>query len=80
MYLPVNLTYRLLLWKPGSDARIYNSNTYVKNYTYLGTVEEADGKRPLPDWNRRTKFSVGETIEIMKPDGRKPGGGCKEHL
>ena len=23
--------------KPSSDAQIFNSNTYVKNYTYLGT-------------------------------------------
>ena len=28
--------------KPGADAQIYDSNTYVKNYTYLGTVEESE--------------------------------------
>ena len=55
--------------KPGSDAQIYNSNTYVKNYTYLGTVEEADGKGRCRI-EQKNKFSVGETIEIMKPDGR----------
>ena len=54
--------------KPGSDAQIYNSNTYVKNYTYLGTVEEADGKGRCRI-EQKNKFSVGETIEIMKPDG-----------
>ena len=26
--------------KPGTDAQIYDSNTYVKNYTYLGTVDD----------------------------------------
>ena len=54
--------------KPGTDAQIYDSNTYVKNYTYLGTVEEAVGC-----WIRieqKNKFFVGDTIEIMKPDGR----------
>lgn len=53
---------------PGTDAQIYDSNTYVKNYTYLGTVEEAVGC-----WIRieqKNKFFVGDTIEIMKPDGR----------
>ena len=55
--------------KPGSDAQISNSNTYVKNYTYLGTVEEADGKGRCRI-EQKNKFSVGETIEIMKPDGR----------
>ena len=55
--------------KPGSDAQIYNSNTYVKNYTYLGTAEETDGKGRCRI-EQKNKFSVGETIEIMKPDGR----------
>ena len=69
-----NCTYRqfttgFYFGKPGSDAQIYNSNTYVKNYTYLGTVEEADGKGRCRI-EQKNKFSVGETIEIMKPDGR----------
>lgn len=41
----------------------------MKNYTYLGTVE----KRMDAGFGRieqKNKFSVGETIEIMKPDGR----------
>ena len=54
--------------KPGADAQIYDSNTYVKNYTYLGTVEESEGCRFRIE--QKNKFSVGETIEIMKPDGR----------
>ena len=55
--------------KPGEDAQIYDSNTYVKNYTYLGTVEETD-ERGCVRLEQKNKFSVGETIEIMKPDGR----------
>lgn len=54
--------------KPGADAQIYDSNTYVKNYTYLGTVEESEGCRFRIE--QKNKFSVGETIEIMKSDGR----------
>ena len=54
--------------KPGTDAQIYDSNTYVKNYTYLGTVEEAVGCRIRIE--QKNKFFVGDTIEIMKPDGR----------
>lgn len=54
--------------KPGTESQIYDNNTYTKNYTYLGTVETVreDG------WCRieqKNKFSVGETIEVMKPDG-----------
>ena len=40
-----------------------------ENYTYLGTVEAVreDG---LVRIEQKNKFSVGETVEIMKPDGR----------
>ena len=55
--------------KPNSDTQIYDSNTYVKNYIYLGTVEEND-ERGYAKIEQKNKFSVGETIEIMKPDGR----------
>ncbi len=55
--------------KPGSDAQIYKSSTYVKNYTYLGTIEEVD-ERGYGRLEQKNKFSVGETIEVMKPDGR----------
>ncbi|MCI7796143.1 MAG: U32 family peptidase [Lachnospiraceae bacterium] len=55
--------------KPDSNTQIYDNNTYVKNYVYLGTVEENDG-RGFAKIEQKNKFSVGETIEIMKPDGR----------
>ena len=54
--------------QPGADAQIYDNSTYIKEYTYLGTVSEIrdDGFCRIVQKN---KFSVGETIEIMKPDG-----------
>lgn len=55
--------------KPGQDAHIYGSSTYVKNYTYLGTIEKIDG-RGFGKFEQKNKFSVGEQIEVMKPDGR----------
>ncbi|WP_035799252.1 peptidase U32 family protein [Butyrivibrio sp. NC3005] len=55
--------------KPNEETQIYDSNTYVNEYTYLGIVGDItkDGKARL---EQRNKFSVGETIEIMKTDGR----------
>ena len=55
--------------KPGPEAQIYDNSTYVKNYTYLGTVEQVrqDGGCRI---QQKNKFSVGETLEVMKPDGR----------
>lgn len=55
--------------KPDSTTQIYENNTYVKNYTYLGTVEAVD-ERGYSKIEQKNKFIVGETIEIMKPDGR----------
>ncbi len=52
--------------RPGEDAQIYDSNTYIKEYTYLGTVGvDADGMYV----EQRNKFSLGEHIEVMTPDG-----------
>ncbi|MBQ3515070.1 MAG: U32 family peptidase [Lachnospiraceae bacterium] len=53
--------------KPDENTQIYDSNTYVKEYTYIGMVEECkNGKVKL---TQRNKFSVGEEIEVMNPDG-----------
>ncbi|WP_418747028.1 peptidase U32 family protein [Frisingicoccus sp.] len=55
--------------KPDHDTQIYDNNTYIKAYTYLGLIGDRrdDGFYGL---EQRNKFSVGETIEVMKPDGR----------
>ncbi len=55
--------------KPSDESQIYDSNTYVNEYTYLGIVDSINDKG-LARIEQRNKFSVGETIEIMKPDGR----------
>ena len=67
-----NCTYRqfttgFFFGKPNEDSQIYDSNTYVKEYTYLGIIgEEKDGTYRI---EQRNKFSVGEKIEVMKPNG-----------
>lgn len=55
--------------KPDASAHIYTDSTYVKDYTYLGTVASVDD-RGFARIEQKNKFSVGETIEVMKPDGR----------
>ena len=61
--------------KPDENTQIYDSNTYVNEYTYLGIVEETANKlvngeeKLLARIEQRNKFCVGDTIEIMKPDG-----------
>lgn len=55
--------------KPTHETQIYDSNTYVKEYTYLGIIN-GQNSEGLYGLEQRNKFSVGETIEVMKPDGR----------
>ena len=65
--------------KPDENTQIYDSNTYVNEYIYLGIVEEAMQRAgDLPEGytnitvvriEQRNKFCVGDEIEIMKPDG-----------
>ena len=55
--------------KPDENSQIYDSNTYEKDYVYLGIAGQPDAAGVF-DLEQRNKFSVGEAIEIMKPDGR----------
>ncbi len=54
--------------KPSEEAQIYDNNTYVNEYIYLGIVGDIDD-RGYAQIEQRNKFSVGDEIEIMKPDG-----------
>ena len=68
-----NCTYRqfttgFFFGKPSEEAQIYDNNTYLKEYTYLGIAGEAN-EEGLYRIEQRNKFSVGEEIEVMKPNG-----------
>ena len=54
--------------KPSEQDQIYDSNTYAQDYVYLGIAGERDGQgRTVME--QKNKFSAGESVEIMKPDG-----------
>lgn len=77
-----NCTYRqfttgFFFGKPSEESQIYDSNTYVKEYTYLGIVGEANAQG-LYRIEQRNKFSVGEEIEVMKPNGENISVTVKE--
>lgn len=66
-------TYRqfttgFFLGPTSSETQIYDSNTYVKEYTYLGIIQ-GKNEAGMYGLEQRNKFSVGDTIEIMKPNG-----------
>lgn len=54
--------------KPSEESQIYDSNTYLKDYTFLGIIGDTDSEgRYIIE--QKNKFCVGETIEVMKPNG-----------
>lgn len=58
--------------KPDNTAQIYDANTYVKEWVFLGMINgeyrEIDGKKYY-QLSQKNKFCVGDTVEIMKPNG-----------
>ena len=63
--------------KPDEDSQIYDNNTYSSDAVFLAIPEkkvtetDANGvERTLFGFTQKNKFSVGDEIEIMKPDGR----------
>ena len=64
-----NFTTGFFYGKPDESAQIYDNNTYEQGYVYLGIAGEMDTEGRI-SLEQRNKFSVGEEIEIMKPDGR----------
>ncbi|MGN0294759.1 MAG: U32 family peptidase [Lachnospiraceae bacterium] len=55
--------------KPDAQAQIYDNNTYIQDYIYLGMSQSVreDGSFFL---EQKNKFSVGETVELLKRDGQ----------
>ncbi len=54
--------------KPDSNTQIYDNNVYVKEYTYLGIVSSRNAEG-ASEMEQRNKFSTGDMVEIMKPNG-----------
>lgn len=54
--------------KPDENTQIYDNNTYVVEYVFLGIIEEVlpDGRIRL---TQKNKFCVGDVIEVMKLNG-----------
>jgi len=56
---------------PAQDGQIYDGKTYESKAVYLGSIESSDTDEDdtVVTFIQKNKFSVGEEIEIMKPDG-----------
>ena len=54
--------------KPDENTQIYDNNTYINEFIYLGWVEEVTEQGKVL-FEQKNKFCVGDEIEIMKPGG-----------
>lgn len=57
--------------RPDENTQIYDNNTYVNEYVYLGIVGKVTqvAGQTCARIEQRNKFCVSDSIEIMKPDG-----------
>ena len=51
---------------PSSEGQIYDTNTYITAYTYLGIIDHVD-EAQRGFFIQKNKFSVGEEIEAISP-------------
>ncbi len=55
--------------KPGGDEQIYDTNTYNKDYKFIGRIIGYDEEKKMLKVEQRYKFSVGDEAEVIKSDG-----------
>lgn len=69
--------------KPDENTQIYDNNTYIRNYIYIGTVEDID-EEGLIRIHQKNKFSVGDEISFMLFDATNADAGVEaiydEHM
>lgn len=56
--------------KPDGDEQIYDNNTYIRRFTFVGKGIEYDEDRGLYHIQQRNKFVVGDRLEVIKSNGK----------
>lgn len=55
--------------KPGREEQIYDSNTYIRPYKFVAKVLVYNEETQMVTLEQRNKFVLGDTLEVMMPDG-----------
>ncbi len=55
--------------KPDGNQQIYTDSSYIRYYDLAGIVKGYDTERKMLEVEQRNKFKVGDTIEILRPEG-----------
>ena len=51
--------------KPKGTEQIYDNNTYIRKYTFVGMVIDYDEKTQVATIQQRNKFSIGDELEVL---------------
>lgn len=55
------------LGKPGPDAQVYTSSSYIRDYDIVGLVLDYDAQSGIATVAQRNKFGIGDTVEVIQP-------------
>ena len=55
--------------KPTNEDSVYTNNSYIRNYDFIALVESYDKNTGFANIEQRSKFVVGDEIEIFKSNG-----------
>ena len=55
--------------KTTSDNQVYDHNSYIREYDFVGVVKSYDEKAGLAQVEQRNKFSIGDEVDFMRANG-----------
>lgn len=55
--------------KPSGNEQIYTSNSYIRNYDFIGMILDYDAENNVATVEQRNKFVVGDEVEVFTPKG-----------
>ena len=56
--------------KPDGDQQVYTNNSYIRDYDFIGMVQQDSDADGFAWIEQRNKFSVGDEIEVMPAKGK----------
>lgn len=63
-----DFTTGFYLEKPKSDAQVYATSSYIRNYDFVGLILDYDEQTKIATVEQRNRMFVGEEIEVFGPN------------
>lgn len=55
--------------RPGGDAQIYHTSSYIREYDFVGLVRSYDSATGLAEVEQRNRMFTGDELEVVPPEG-----------